>query len=199
MVNKLTTGSARESAHIYALAKALDCSPEYLAGDDDAIDVGKASETRHQFSGFPVKTFEAMAETVGLVPVRQLDLAYGMGATFLDVPVTENVRHFPREWLRQYTKAPPEKIAFAQGVGDSMAPTLLDSDTLIIDLSNPTLTMSDQIWVVAYHQLGMVKRLRPSKDGGLRLMSDNPTVPEEVAYDGEVQLIGRVAGFVRKM
>lgn len=199
MVNKLTTGTARESAHIYALAKALDCSPEYLAGDVDAIDIENAAEKRHKFSSFPVDTFDGMAENAGLVPVRQIDLAYGMGATFLDVPVTEHVRYFPREWLRQFTKAPPEQLAWVQGVGDSMAPTLLDSDTLLLDLSRKSLSMSDQIWALAYCGLGMVKRLRPTPDGGLRLLSDNPAVPEETSHDGEVQLIGQVVAFTRKL
>lgn len=161
-----------------------------------------ASDKRLDFRGFPPETPESNVKVVhelGLVAVRELDLAFGMGATFLDVPFTERVRYFPREWLRQFTKAAPEQLAWVQGVGDSMAPTLLDSDTLLLDLSSKTLTMSDQIWALAYHQLGMVKRLRPSKDGGLRLMSDNPAVPEETAYDGEAVLIGRIVAFLRKL
>ena len=170
--------------------------PEQLAPAKALSDRGRG------FKGFPVEAGHGaanLAGELGMVAVRELDLAFGMGATFLDVPVTERVRYFPREWLRQFTKAAPEKLAWVQGVGDSMAPTLLDSDTLLLDLSNKTLTMSDQIWAVAYHQLGMVKRLRPSKDGGLRLMSDNPAVPEETAYDDEVQLIGRIVAFLRKL
>lgn len=154
------------------------------------------------FRGFPAEPEPdpgELADQLGMVAVRELDLALGMGATFLDTPVTERVRYFPREWLRQYTKAPPDQLAWVQGVGDSMAPTLLDSDTLLLDLSVKSLTMSDQIWALAYHQLGMVKRLRPSRDGGLRLLSDNPAVPEETAYDGEVVLIGRIVAFLRKL
>lgn len=140
-----------------------------------------------------------IADELGLVPLREIDLAYGMGATFLDVPITDNIQHFPAQWLRQYSNAPADKLFFARGAGDSMFPTLLDSDTLLIDTSVQTLTMSDQVWALAYCGLGMIKRLRPSKDGGLRLLSDNPNVPEEVAYDGEAHLIGRVAGVMRKM
>lgn len=161
-----------------------------------------AEDKRRAFKGFPAdadRNANDLAEELGMVAVPELDLAYGMGATFLDGPVKERIRYFPREWLRQFTKAPPEKLAWVQGMGDSMAPTLLDSDTLLLDLSIETLTMSDQIWALAYHQLGMVKRLRPSKDGGLRLLSDNPAVPEETAYDGEAVLIGRIVAFLRKL
>lgn len=159
-------------------------------------------DKRLGFRGFPSEDEidpAAQAAELGMVAVRELDLAFGMGATFLDVPVTEQVRYFPREWLRQFTKAAPEHLAWVQGVGDSMAPTLLDSDTLLLDLSKKSLSMSDQIWALAYCGLGMVKRLRPTPDGGLRLLSDNPAVPEETSHDGEVQLIGRVVAFTRKL
>lgn len=161
-----------------------------------------AEDKRIGFHGFPNEQESDPAQRAaefGMVAVRELDLAFGMGATFFDVPVTERVRYFPREWLRQFTKAPPEQLAWVQGVGDSMAPTLLDSDTLLLDLSKKSLSMSDQIWALAYCGLGMVKRLRPTPDGGLRLLSDNPAVPEETSHDGEVQLIGRVVAFTRKL
>lgn len=170
--------------------------PEQLASAKGLSDRGRG------FKGFPVEAQTSaaeLAEEMGMVAVRELDLAFGMGATFLDVPVTERVRYFPREWLRQFTKAPADQLAWVQGVGDSMAPTLLDSDTLLLDLSSKTLTMSDQIWALAYHQLGMVKRLRPSSDGGLRLISDNPIVEDLTAYDDEAQLIGRIVAFLRKL
>ncbi len=199
MVNKLTSGSARETAHIYALAKALNCSPEYLSGDVDAIDIGAAGESRQLFGDFPVQKFEDMAEVAGLVPVRQIDLAFGMGATFLDMVVEEVTQFFPAAWLRQFTKAPPSKLFFAHGVGDSMQPTLTPNDTIIIDTSIDRLTMADQIWAVTYCGLGMIKRLRPTKDGGVRIMSDNPLVPEEIAYDGELNLVGRVVAVMRKI
>lgn len=161
-----------------------------------------AEDKRIGFRGFPsehVSSAADQAAELGMVAVRELDLAFGMGATFLDVPVTEQVRYFPREWLRQFTKAPPEHLAWVQGTGDSMAPTLLDSDTLLLDLSKKSLSMADQIWALSYCGLGMVKRLRPTPDGGLRLLSDNPAVPEETSHDGEVELIGRVVAFTRKL
>ncbi|WP_298165464.1 XRE family transcriptional regulator [Novosphingobium sp.] len=159
-------------------------------------------DKRLGFRGFPSGQESALAEQaaeLGMVAVRELDLAFGMGATFLDVPVTERVRYFPREWLRQFTRAAPEHLAWVQGVGDSMTPTLLDSDTLLLDLSKRSLSMSDQIWALSYCGLGMVKRLRPTPEGGLRLLSDNQAVPEETSHDGEVELIGRVVAFTRKL
>lgn len=199
MVNKLVNGGARESAHIYAIAKALQCTPEYLSGDAPDIGGPDAADNPVPPAALPAQAAEDIAAEHGLLPIRQIDLAFGMGATYLDVPVEEETLFFPAQWLRQFTNAPASKLFFAQGVGDSMLPTLAPNDTLIIDCSIERLTMADQIWALSYCGLGMIKRLRPTKDGGVRIMSDNPNVPEEIAYDGEIQLMGRVVAVTRKI
>jgi phage repressor protein C with HTH and peptisase S24 domain len=142
---------------------------------------------------------QALAEQFDLVAVQEIDLKFGMGATELELPVTSQIRHFSREWLRQYTHANPDKLYFAQGIGDSMEPTIKDSDLLLIDTSEDTIRVSDKFWAIAFGYSGMVKRLRPMPDGSVRILSDNPNVPDEVAHDGELHLLGRVVGIVRKM
>lgn len=134
-----------------------------------------------------------------MVPVREIDLSYGMGATYLDVPVTEEVHHFPRAWLRRYTRSAPDKLFFAQGIGDSMEPTLHDSDLLLIDTDQRQLTSADRIWVLTYADCGMIKRLRPVPGGGVEVLSDKKEVPAFTAYDGEIEIIGRVVAVQRKL
>ena len=60
-----------------------------------------------------------------LVPISEIDLAYGLGGTFSDGPVETQVLHFPRLWLESITRSPPAQLTFARGRGDSMLPTLL--------------------------------------------------------------------------
>lgn len=134
-----------------------------------------------------------------LAPVREIDLSYGMGATYLDVPITEEIHHFPRAWLRRYTRSAPDKLFFAQGIGDSMEPTLHDSDLLLIDTEQRTLNSADRIWVVTYADCGMIKRLRPVPGGGVEVMSDKKEVPPFTAYDGELEIIGRIVAVQRKL
>lgn len=134
-----------------------------------------------------------------LVPVREIDLSFGMGATYLDVPITEEVHHFPRAWLRRYTRSSPDKLFFAQGIGDSMQTTLYDSDLLLIDTAQNQLTSSDRIWVITYANCGSIRRLRPMPDSSVALLADNPSIPREVAYDGELNIIGRVVAYQRKL
>lgn len=164
----------------------------------EQLGANKAADVRAAFKGPPPQG-DRLLPAEKLVPVREIDLTLGMGGRYLDVPVTETVRHFSRDWIRQYTRASPEHLLFAQGVGDSMKPTLEDSDLLLIDCSQQTLNMADKIWAISYADCGSVKRLRPVPGGGVEIHSDNPAVPTATAYDGELHILGRVVAIVRKM
>jgi len=185
---KLATEPAQGSKHIHKIARALETTIEYLTGEADDPSEGYVA----------LPSTEAVAEELGLVQVREIDLRFGMGATYLDIPVTTQVRHFSRDWLRQYTNSDPEQLFFAQGIGNSMEPYIHDSDLLLIDASQKTIKMSDMIWAVAYANVGSVRRIRPKADGSVAMLCDNPLVPDDVAYDGEMNVIGRVVAIVRK-
>jgi phage repressor protein C with HTH and peptisase S24 domain len=87
----------------------------------------------------------------------------------------------------------------ARGIGGSMMPTILDSDIVIVDRSQRTAKLRDQIWAMSLGDIGMIKRLRPSPDGSMRILSDNNLVPEDQAGDGELHIVGRVVAIVRKV
>lgn len=163
--------------------------------------VEKLQDAYPKFPGWHRSESAALAgfDEPELVPVREIDLSFGMGATYLDVPVTEEVHQFPRAWLRRYTRSVPDKLFFAQGIGDSMENTLFDSDLLLIDTAQNTLNMADRVWVITYANCGSIRRLRPMPDGGVAIIADNPKIPREVAYDGELHIIGRVIAVVRRL
>lgn len=189
MIGKLARGEARQSAHIFELSRALGVSPEYL--------VGETENPGRQDIAMP--NARIIAEELGMVPVRHVDLAIGMGATFLDQAISETQRFMPREWLDLYTRSPADKLIVAQGAGDSMFPTIHHNDLVLIDTTQNIPQMSDQVFAVSYCGLGCVKRLRPTNDGGWLLFSDNPTITPITAYDGELHVLGRVVAFFRKM
>lgn len=187
-VQKVTSGSSYGSKYIHIIARELGTTAAYLTGETDDPDEGAV----------PLPTPSIIADQLGLIAVRELDLTFGMGATYLDVPVTTTVRYFSHDWIRIYTHANPDALMFAQGVGDSMAPTILDSDLLLIDASQQSVNLGDKIWAVAYGEVGMIKRLRPMPDGSVKILSDNPLIPPESAVDGEMSVLGRVVAVVRK-
>lgn len=186
---KLIHEPAQGSKHLHKIAHLLGTTPAYLMGETDDLSAG----------ALPVPTPENLAEQLNVVQVRELDLALGMGATYLDVPVTETSRMFDRGWLRAYTHSSPENLMFAQGVGDSMEPTIRDSDLLLIDCSQKSVTVASKFWAIAYANCGSIRRLEPLPDGGVEMLADNPLAPNRTAYDGEMHVLGRVVAIVRKM
>lgn len=185
----LVSGRSQGSKYIDRIARELGTTPAYLVGEIEDPD-----ENAH-----PLPSPSVLTDQLGLVALREIDLNMGMGATYLDVPVTESVRYFSRDWVRQYTRADPDHLFFAQGVGDSQMPTILDTDLLLIDASQKHLALADKFWAVAYANMGAIKRLRGKADGSVEMLCDNPLVPNDVAYDGELEILGRVVGVVRKM
>lgn len=190
-MRKIVIGETAHTAHIYKIAKALETTPEYLAGEtDDHSGLNPATS---------VTLTQLPDDDEDMVKIQEIDLAFGMGASFLDVPVKEKPRVFSRTLLQSFTRAHPSKIYMARGIGDSMAPTIHNDDIILIDASADTIRMSDQIWACAYADFGMIKRLRPTPDGGVLIMSDNPNVSDATAYDGELHVIGKVVAIIRRM
>lgn len=186
---KLTSGEPMQGTkYLHQIARELGTTPAFLMGETDDAREGAV----------PAPSPATLKEQLNLAAVREIDLTFGMGATYLDIPVTETVRHFSRDWIRQYTYADPEHLFFAQGIGDSMSPTILDRDLLLIDASQKIINIHDKIWVVAYANCGAVRRIRPKADGTVEMLCDNELVPNDLAADGEMTVLGRVVASVRK-
>ena len=138
----------------------------------------------------------------GTVLVAGIDLNFGLGSAFMDQEIVEaqaRLEPFPRAWLRMITASPADQLYWTRGVGNSMEPAIGDGDVILIDRSKVGSTFGDLYWAIAYGQTGMIKRLRPMPDGSVKILSDNPNVPPELAYDGEVHIFGRVIAVVRRL
>ncbi|MFO6448648.1 helix-turn-helix transcriptional regulator [Erythrobacter sp. NE805] len=137
-----------------------------------------------------------------MVEIASIDLNFGLGAAFMDSEIVEHAADtmlFPRDWLRSITRSPPERLYWAKGLGNSMEPTIGDGDVILIDRSAAGSSFGDLYWAIAYGQTGMIKRLRPMPDGSVKILSDNPNVPPEIAHDGELHVFGRVIAVVRRI
>jgi phage repressor protein C with HTH and peptisase S24 domain len=134
------------------------------------------------------------------VEVTSLDVGYGLGATYIEEHSLEVEKvKFSRRWLRQYTDSDPELLFVATGIGDSMWPTIHDTDGVIVDRGETRVKMRDKLWAVTSGEIGMIKRLRPKPDGTMEIHSDNPQVSMDVATDGDLHIVGRVVAIVRKV
>lgn len=138
-----------------------------------------------------------------LVYVREVDisLAMGDGAVVEDYPDAQLVP-FNLGFLRGITKAATENLLIMTGHGESMEPTLLRSDLLMIDTASRVPVVSDQIWAFHYAGGGMIKRLRRVRDGGedrFMILSDNPSVPPQLAEIDDLHIVGKLVWVGRRM
>lgn len=192
-MNRIEAGETRSPRNLRELARAIQTTPEYLLGETDDP-TPQLGEKRLEWRGPPSELPD------GTVMIPQLDIGYSMGggSVFEEYAQTAMVP-FPREWLRPMIGGTFSDLFVARGEGDSMMPTLLDSDFVIIDTAQKTIVKQDRLWCLNYGDLGMIKRVRMQPDGGALIISDNPAVENFTAYDGEVQAIGRVIWIGRRV
>ena len=188
------------------LARALDLSPDKIS---------KVFGRVRRFTADEVLRIKAMMEegaipsvvdgvsSDDLVYVRQVDISYSMGdgAIVEDYPDTGLVP-FNVNFIRSISRTSTDDLFIATGHGESMEPTLLRSDLLMIDASQNRIAMQDQIWALSYAGCGMIKRVRRQRgDTGdeLLILSDNAVVPPQVVPLEDVHVIGRLIWVGRRM
>lgn len=193
-IQRIEAGETRSPRNLLDLARALRTTPEYLTGGSEDPQDDGVSEAR--------LPYKAPADHDDMVQIAEIDLRFGLGGALMDQEVYEQhveTMGFPRAWVRYITDTPAKHLYWARGQGNSMEPNIGDGDVILIDRSQQTPGFGDLYWAIAYGQTGMIKRLRPMPDGSVKILSDNPNVPPEVAYDGELHVFGRVIAVVRRI
>ena len=134
------------------------------------------------------------------VTLRSFDLSYAMGpGTNIDDYVEEGTYEFDAGLLSKLTRASFDRLFVARGEGDSMFPTLMNDDTVVIDTTQTILNLRDRIWACSIYGAGAIKRLRPVADGKVEVISDNPAIKDEVVDAKDVHIVGRVIWLGRRI
>lgn len=184
-------GIAKTEAAI-AIAGALDVSLQWLLTGEGALERPVVADRQFAYRA-------AEREGDELVEVAEIDPRFGAGGVIMDEHAAPEMRTFSRTWLRQITSTPPEELYWARPKGDSMAPTIGDGEPVLIDRRQDTVLDADLVWAFAWGDIGAIKRLRPMPDGTVKILSDNPAVPPDVAHEGEIHIFGRVICVVRNV
>lgn len=131
-----------------------------------------------------------------MVGIQNIDLAYGLGATFADGAVTVDVLQFPKAWVQTITSSEAAHLTWTRGRGESMEPTIGDGDLILLDRSQRKPREQDALWALTVGDVAMIKRLRVKGDRYV-ILSDNPSVPPDEEPIREVNIVARVV-FVGK-
>jgi phage repressor protein C with HTH and peptisase S24 domain len=128
-----------------------------------------------------------------LVPRHDVRASAGPGA----VPQGETTKGhmaFRPDWLRQLTPSRAGQLSMIRVEGDSMTPTLINGDDILVDGGDTAARVRDGIYVLRIDDVLVVKRLaRHPATGRFTIRSDNPAYPAWPDCDpGDIHIIGRV-------
>lgn len=170
------------------IAKALDS--EGFADQVLALS-GVAAPTR-------VENGDTAPNDKALVSVYDVTASAGPGAVNEYEPQTHSLA-FPPDYLKKLTSSPPSKLAIISVKGDSMEPTLLGGDIVLLDTSKTHLGY-DGLFVLRMDDVLHVKRVgRSAKSGHITIISDNPSQSDFEKEIGAVTAVGKVLWYGRKV
>jgi len=102
---------------------------------------------------------------------------------------------FPASFVREQLRASPERLLVIEVNGDSMAPTVVSGDRVVVDTGHKTPT-PDGLYAIRDAFAGIViKRLqvmRSAKQTHVKIISDNPKQGSEEVLLSELEVVGKV-------
>ena len=134
-----------------------------------------------------------------LVPVYDVSASAGHGA-LVDYEAMAYSLAFPPEYLRRLTSTDPIHLSIISVKGESMEPTLLDDDIVLLDASKTNLSF-DGLFVLRFDDALHVKRIgRSPRPGHVMVISDNRDLypPIEISAS-DVQAVGKILWYGRKV
>lgn len=131
------------------------------------------------------------------LPLYDVRAAAGAG-TLVDAESVTARLAFKPDWLRTVTSAPPDQLGLITVYGDSMVPTLINGDTILVDFTRNA-PDRDGIYVLRHDGMVQVKRLSIHPGTGLvTIRSDNDAYetwrdvdPATLDIAGRVIWVGR--------
>lgn len=148
----------------------------------------------------------------GAIPELDMKVGAGLGIVgdMINLPVgVENISGhrvlsewlIPEDYLRNEAKVAPAFSIISEIIGDSMQPTYLPGDRVIIDLSQNKM-VSDTVYAISDgHSEPQIKRLQrvPFSDPAeVKIISDNPNLETFTVELDRLTIIGRVCGHIAR-
>lgn len=170
--NRMSAGKWATMEELYEIANALDIAVEDLVRE-------KPIEAGREDDAF-------------VVPVLDQALSAGHGEFLPEKDEAKEYMAVPLA-MQKYGK----NVRALRVHGDSMQPTLMDGDTVLIDGNG--WDGSEGVYAIQYEGSGFIKRIQ-MLGGMVRIISDNPRYPvmEVPADSGNVRILGKARYSVKK-
>lgn len=145
-----------------------------------------------------VEIGEGASDNGDLVPVYDIQASAGYGALVEYEQQTHSLA-FPPNYLRKLTAGSPKDLVIISTKGDSMEPTLLDDDIVLVDTSKKHMGF-EGMFVLRHNGTLLVKRAgMASKPGHVMLISDNRAYPTIEVRLEDLTVVGKVLWYGRKV
>lgn len=134
-----------------------------------------------------------------LVPVYDVHASAGNGSVVGEEAEVYSLA-FPPSYLKRLTSSSPANLAIISVKGESMEPTLVDDDIVLLDTSKTNLSY-DGLFVLRFDDALHVKRVgRAPKRGHVTIISDNKDLyPPMLMSVEEIDAVGKVLWYGRKV
>jgi len=107
----------------------------------------------------------------------------------------------PTGYLRNEAKASPNHTIIMEVVGDSMQPTYMPGDRVIVDLSQNQMT-TDTVYAISdgytEPQIKRLQRVPFTHPGQVKIISDNPALETFTVELDRLTIIGRICGHIAR-
>lgn len=163
-------------SNLVALARAARVSIEWLATGEESRQSAQAVSRAVEHGDFI------------FMPRNRIRFSSGRDGILRSDQVVDSIA-FRAEWVKKRLSTESRDLLLIEVVGDSMAPTVKDSDLILADLAEPRFKQ-DGIYLLRHDSGLAVKRIQRRPDGKLLVRSDNPKY--EAMVVATASIIGRV-------
>lgn len=188
-IQQLQSGRTKMTGKLAAIGRELGVSPKWLSGETD-------DPTPQLFDEIDPAAARDWLGVKHLLEIHVLDIDAILGTAGDNWrPAWKNV---DASIGHDLGLGPHPQLAFVKGFDDSMAPTLLDHDEVLVDVGHQVFDRQDCIWWLAYGGVGILRRVRILPTRTLMLIADNPSAPDFQIDISDVQVAGMVVRTARR-
>jgi phage repressor protein C with HTH and peptisase S24 domain len=176
-LSNLIAGQEPKYSQLLAIAQATGVRLEWLTSGSGPM--------RAEGAGFAEEPAAFAAAIPRPAPTDDVLISRYDARAAAGLVATENTSYpvekvlFSGDFIRNKLRRKPEHLALIECAGDSMEPTLLNGDELLVDTS-PTSLRVGSIYILRVGGALLAKRVQPRLDGTVLILSDNPRYPPEV-------------------
>lgn len=179
-------------ATLLQICRVVEATPDQLLGQRPMASEAHVGNTSDQPPSAPPEYFA----------VRHMEVRAGMGdPEYSEDDGDMTVAYFPQYLIKHSLRAAAEDLRFMELEGPSMEPVLFDGDQVLVDIRkrNPSQPAVFVLWDGHGRVAKWVERVARSDPPSLRISSENPRFKPYEALADEVNIIGRVVWYARRI